>query len=53
MAPIPLLLMCFAFVCFALAASPVGAPRWNLLVAAGLGFWAFTLLLGYSGAIGR
>jgi hypothetical protein len=53
MAPIPLILMAFAFVCFVLAALPLGEPYRARLVPAGLAFWCFVLLLGYGGVVGR
>lgn len=54
MAPIPLVLMVFAFVCFVIATFPPPQnPNWNRLVSAGLAFWALTLILGYTGVLGR
>lgn len=53
MAPIPLVLMVFAFVCFFIAALPLGGPYWNRLVAAGLACWSFVIILGYSGVLGK
>lgn len=53
MAPIPLILAVFAFVCFVLATTPVGSPHWNRLVSAGLAFWSLVTVLGYTGVMGR
>jgi hypothetical protein len=53
MAPIPLLLMCFAFVCFAFAVLPAAEARRAQLVPLGLALWCLTLILGYAGVVGR
>jgi hypothetical protein len=55
MAPIPLLLMVFAFVCFVGAAYPPAPvePWRTRLIAAGLAFWSLVLVLGYSGVMPR
>jgi len=53
MAPIPLLLMCFAFVCFILAALPAGEPRRAQLLPLGLAFWSLVVVLGYAGVVAR
>jgi hypothetical protein len=53
MAPIPLLLMVFSFVCFVLASWPAAAPHWNRLIAAGLAFWSLVIVLGYTGVLGK
>jgi hypothetical protein len=53
MAPIPLVLMVFAFVCFVLATFPPAAPHWNRLVSAGLAFWSLVVVLGYTGVMGK
>jgi hypothetical protein len=53
MAPLPLLLMCFAFVCFALAALPVAEPHRGRMVPLGLAFWALVVVLSYAGVVGR
>jgi hypothetical protein len=56
MAPIPLILMVFSFVCFVLAAwrpFPPDSPYYPRLVAAGLAFWSLTVILGYTGAFGK
>jgi hypothetical protein len=41
-----LVLQVFAFVCFVLAFTPLGVPRWNQLVAAGLAFWVAAEIFG-------
>jgi hypothetical protein len=41
-----LVLEAFAFVCFFMAAIPLGSPMWNRLVAAGLAFWVAAELFG-------
>jgi hypothetical protein len=51
MAPIPLILAVFAFVCFVLASIPLAAPYWNRLVSAGLAFWVLIQVLGYTGVM--
>jgi hypothetical protein len=43
---ITLILLVFAFVCFALAAFGAPIPSRVNLVAAGLAFWVLTLILG-------
>lgn len=43
LAPLKLILLVFALVCFVLAALNVGAPKFNLL-GAGLAFWVASLL---------
>jgi hypothetical protein len=53
MAPLPLLLMCFAFVCFVLAALPVAEPHRGRLVPLGLAFWSLVAVLGYAGVVTR
>lgn len=53
MAPIPLVLAVFAFVLFVVATWPSASPHWNRLVSAGLAFWVFVQILGYSGVMGR
>jgi hypothetical protein len=53
MAPIPLILMVFAFVCFVLATFPPASPHWNRLVSAGLAFWSLVIVLGYTGVLGK
>jgi len=53
MAPVPLILMVFAFVCFVLAAIPLASPYAPRLVPAGLAFWALVVILGYSGVVAR
>lgn len=53
MAPVPLILMVFAFVCFVLSAFPISEPYRPRLVPAGLAFWALTIILGYAGVVGR
>lgn len=40
-----LICLVFAFVCFVLAATPLGNPYWNRLIAAGLAFWVATQFL--------
>jgi hypothetical protein len=46
MANLGLVLLAFAFVCFFMAAIPLGSPMWNRLVAAGLAFWVAAELFG-------
>lgn len=53
MAPIPLILAVFAFVCFVLATFPPANPHWNRLVSAGLAFWVLIQVLGYTGVMAR
>jgi hypothetical protein len=52
MAPIPLILMVFSFVCFVLACFPQTEPYRPRLVPAGLAFWALTVILGFTGVLG-
>lgn len=53
MAPVPLILMVFAFVCFVLAVLPATEPYRARLLPLGLAFWSLVIVLGYSGVIGR
>jgi hypothetical protein len=53
MAPLPLVLMVFAFVLFALATTPAGKDQWNRLTSAGLACWSLAVLLGYTGLLTR
>lgn len=53
MAPIPMILMVFAFVCFVLAAFPASEPYRPRLVPLGLAFWSLVIVLGYSGYLGK
>jgi hypothetical protein len=55
MAPIPLILAVFSFVCFVLATLPAVPiePYRSRLVSAGLAFWVFILVLGYTGVTAR
>lgn len=41
-----LVLAVFSFVCFVIAAAPLGAPYWNRLVAAGLAFFVAIFIFG-------
>jgi hypothetical protein len=52
-AAVPMILMAFAFVCFALSVFPASEPHRSRLVPAGLAFWALTVILGYSGVLGK
>lgn len=53
MAPIPMILGVFAFVCFFLSAFPFVAPYRDRLVSIGLACWVLVMVLGYSGVMGR
>ena len=46
-----LILLVFAFVCFVLAATPLGAPRNPQLIAAGLAFWSASEIFGHGAAV--
>jgi hypothetical protein len=52
MANVGLVLEVFAFVCFVLAAVPIGSPHWNRLVGAGLAFWVAAEIFGGAVRIG-
>lgn len=41
-----LVLAVFSFVCFVMAATPLGNPYWNRLVAAGLAFFVAIFIFG-------
>jgi hypothetical protein len=45
--------MCFAFVCFVVAALPAAEPRRALFLPLGLAFWAFVVILSYAGVVAR
>jgi hypothetical protein len=53
MTPVALILMVASFVCFALATFPPTVAHWNRLVSAGLALWSLTIVLGYSGVLGK
>jgi hypothetical protein len=55
MAPIPMILMVFAFACFVIAAvfAAPAEPYRTRFIAGGLAFWSLVVVLGYSGVFGK
>jgi hypothetical protein len=46
-----LILLVFAFVCFCIAATPIGTPQYPRLIAAGLAFFTASFIFGHGAAI--